>query len=151
MQAIGRMYGDFVGGRGAIGLLLVRLVFGLGLVLHALGTGKAQHPWSWMDKPGAPSPVPGFLQALAALSEFGGGLALIVGLLTPLAALGIFFTMLYAIVMVHMKAGHPFISVEGKTYESAASYLVVALLMLFTGPGTLSLDHQLFGRKQRAR
>ncbi len=150
MQAIGRMYGDFVGGRGAIGLLLVRLVFGLALMMH--GWGKIQHPFNWMDRPGAPAPIPGFLQFLAALSEFGGGLALIVGLLTPLAALGIFFTMLFAVVMVHMKAGDPFVSGGGgKSYESAASYLVVALLMFFTGPGTLSLDHQLFGRKQRAR
>jgi len=41
--------------------------------------------------------VPGFLQGLAALSEFGGGLALIAGLLTPLAAFGIACTMVVAV------------------------------------------------------
>lgn len=144
-----RLYSDFIGGRGAIGLLLVRLVFGVALMLH--GKDKIVNPFGWMDKPGAPSPVPDILQALAALSEFGGGLALVVGLLTPIAALGIFFTMLYAAVLVHMKAGHPFVSSGGKSYESAAGYLAVALLMMFTGPGALSLDAQLFGRKRRER
>lgn len=142
-----RFYGDFVSGRGALGLLLVRLIFGSALMIH--GFEKIQHPFGWM---GLKAPVPGFLQALAALSEFGGGLALVVGLLTPLAALGIFCTMLFAILMVHMKVGDPFVDPHGgKSFESAAGYLAVALLMMFIGPGALSVDAQLFGGKRRAR
>ena len=56
------------------------------------GWSKIQNPFGWMQG----APVPGFLQALAALSEFGGGLALIVGLLTPFACLGIMSTMFVA-------------------------------------------------------
>jgi|GEM_PF-5430478 len=78
------LYAPFVEERGAVGLLLLRLVFGAALVLH--GFPKIQHPTNWM---GAGAPVPGFFQFLAAFSEFFGGLAVIIGLLTPIAAFGI--------------------------------------------------------------
>ncbi|HEX9000087.1 MAG TPA: DoxX family protein [Blastocatellia bacterium] len=142
---IDKLFGNFVGGRAAWGLLLVRLVFGLGIAQH--GWGKIQKPFTWM---GADAPVPGFLQALAALSEFGGGIALILGLLTPLALLGLTITLLVAITTVHLKAGHPFVARGGgPSYELAALYLAVSLLVLFAGPGRLSLDAKLFGRGQR--
>lgn len=143
-----RIFGTFVTGRGAIGLLILRLVFGLGLMLH--GLPKIQAPFNWMP---ASAPVPGILQALAALAEFGGGLAILLGLLTPLAALGVFFTMLVAIGMVHLTAGHPFVASRpgSPSYESAAGYLAVSLLMMITGPGTLSLDHLIFGRRLAPR
>ena len=135
--------GDYVGGRGATGLLIVRIIFGAGIALH--GWGKIQHPFSWM---GPEAGVPGILQCLAALSEFGGGIALMLGLLTPIAMFGLACTMLAAIFTVHLKAGQPFVaSGAGPSYEKAALYLGVALLMIFTGPGALSLDAKLFGKK----
>jgi putative oxidoreductase len=135
--------GDFIGGRAATGLLIVRIVFGVAMAQH--GWGKIQHPFSWM---GPDAGVPGIFQLLAALSEFGGGIALVLGLLTPLAMLGWVFTMLYAIFMVHMKAGQPFVAQGGgPSYEKAALFLAVALQMIFTGPGVLSLDAKLFGKK----
>jgi putative oxidoreductase len=138
-----KLFGSFIGGRGAIGLLLVRLVSGLGLMFH--GWGKMQNPMAWM---GPEAPVPGVLQALAAVSEFGGGLALILGLLTPIAAFGIACTMAFAIFGYHLRQGDPFVATTGgSSYELAALYLAVALLMLFTGPGRLSLDAALFGKK----
>jgi putative oxidoreductase len=137
-----KIFGHFVGGRAAWGLLVVRVIFGLGIAQH--GWGKIQRPFTWM---GPDSPVPGFLQALAALSEFGGGIALILGLLTPLALLGLAITMIVAITTVHLKAGHPFVARGGgPSYELAALYLAVSLLALIAGPGKLSLDAKLFGR-----
>ncbi len=138
------IYGTFLSGRTAIGLLLVRVVFGLGIALH--GWGKIQKPFTWM---GPDAPVPGFLQALAALSEFGGGIALILGLLTPLALLGLAITMIVAITTVHLKAGHPFVARGGgPSFELAALYLTVSLFVLIAGPGRLSLDAILFGRSR---
>ena len=61
-------------------LLLIRLVMGYAFILH--GWGKIQNPMGWM---GPDATVPGVLQLLAAVSEFGGGIALIIGLLTRLA------------------------------------------------------------------
>jgi putative oxidoreductase len=138
-----RFFGEFVGGRGALGLLIVRVIFGLGIMQH--GWGKIQKPFSWM---GPDSPVPGFLQALAALSEFGGGIALIFGLLTPIAMFGLMCTMLTAIFTVHIKAGDPFVARGGgRSYELAALYLGFAVMMILTGPGKLSIDARLFGRR----
>lgn len=69
--------------RVSLGLLVLRLVFGFALVMH--GWGKIQNPMSW-----AGDNFPGILQLLAAVSEFGGGIAWMIGLLTPLASFGVF-------------------------------------------------------------
>jgi putative oxidoreductase len=132
---------QYFSGAPAIGLLILRFVFGLGLVLH--GLPKIQNPTGWMG----PNGMPGFLQFAAALAEFGGGIALILGLLTPLAAVGIAITMAVAILTAH--AGDPFISpTGGKSFELAALYLASALGLLFVGPGALSLDAAIFGRRK---
>jgi putative oxidoreductase len=137
------LYGDFVGGRGAVGLLILRVVAGLAFVLH--GWSKIQHPFTWM---GPDASIPGILLALAAVSEFLGGIAWIVGLLTPLASLGILSTMVVATHMHMVILGQPFIGKES-SYELPLVYLCVALLLLLAGPGKLSVDALLFGRKDR--
>ena len=139
-----RLFGQFVGGRGAVGLLILRLVAGSALMLH--GWPKIQHATSWMG-PGAP--VPGFLQFLAAFSEFFGGLAFLTGLLTPIAALGVAITMLFALLAVHFKNHDPFVSMHGSSFESALIYFSIAMVMMFTGPGVISLDALLFGKRQQ--
>lgn len=138
-----KLFGSFVGGRAALGLLIIRVITGAALMFH--GWGKIQKPFSWMPPD---APVPGFLQALAALSEFGGGLALVIGLLTPIAAFGIACTMAFAVFAVHLKSGHPFVATSGgPSYELATAYLGVALLAILAGPGKYSLDAMLFGKK----
>ena len=140
---IPRLFGPFVVGRPALGLLFIRLVFGLALVFH--GLSKIQNPFHWMDR--MPAPAPGILQGLAALSEFGGGLALIVGLLTPLACLGILSTMIVAFVKVHLPAGNAFVANGAASFETVAFFAVIALALIIAGPGALSLDALLFGRR----
>lgn len=138
---------SFVTGPGAIALLIVRIVFGLGLMFH--GWSKINDPFHWM---GPHAWAPGFLQALAALAEFGGGFALIVGLLTPLAALGVICNMLVAIIGVHLAKGDPFVAAPGHhgSYESALGYLTVATLLLLMGPGMVSLDALIWGNLRRS-
>lgn len=126
-------------------LLLVRLISGFAFVLH--GWGKIQNPFGWM---GAEAPVPGILQFLAALAEFGGGIAWILGALTPLASLGIGFTMLVAVAMHAFVMKDPFVNMTGApgpSFEPALGYLGIAILLFVMGPGRYSLDRKLFGER----
>lgn len=125
-------------------LLFMRLIAGVGFMLH--GWGKIQNPFSWMPES---SPVPGVFQFLAAFSEFGGGLALILGLLTPLALSGLIVTMIVAVLFHGVMLGDPFVNTSGTggSYEPALSYLGIFIVLLATGPGKWSLDQKLFGTK----
>lgn len=127
---------DAPSSRASLGLLVLRVVSGGAMASH--GWGKIQNPFHWMD--GASSPPPSVLQFLAALSEFGGGLALILGAVTVVAAAGIFFTMAEAM-RHHVSAGDPF----GK-WELALLYFVIAVVMLAAGPGRFSVDALLRSR-----
>lgn len=134
-------YPIHLGFRPSFALLVLRIVCGLAFMLH--GWPKIQHAFSWM---GPDAPIPGIFQALAAFSEFAGGLAWIIGLLTPLASLGMFFTMAVA-VFFHASKGDPFVSMGGPSYEPAAVYLVISFLLMWMGAGKFSLDHLIFKNK----
>lgn len=125
---------------GNVALLLLRVVAGVGFMLH--GWGKIQNPFGWM---GPDAFAPGVFQALAAVAEFGGGLAWIIGLFTPLASLGIAFTMAVAFYMHAVMRGDPFVASGGSSYEAAALYFCIAVILFAMGPGRLSLDQALFG------
>jgi putative oxidoreductase len=144
-----RLYADFLGGPRAVALLFLRLVAGSAMMHH--GWPKIQHPTSWMPPE---APIPGWLQFLAALSEFGGGLSWVLGALTPLFSLGMICTMAFATFAVHVRMGHPFVAdpaQPGPSYESALVYLAIAVLLLIVGPGRISVDALLFGKTPRPR
>lgn len=124
----------------SIALLILRLVAGTAFIIH--GSQKISAPWTWM---GPDSPVPGIFQFLAAISEFGGGIAWILGLLTPLASLGIAGTMSVAVFMHSMILKDPFVNLTGgSSYELASAYLCISLVLSILGPGKFSLDNKLF-------
>lgn len=137
------LYRNTTYGGTSAGLLLVRLVMGTAFILH--GWGKVQNPTGWMPNSG----IPGVLQAAAAFSEFGGGIALILGLLTPAAATLLAITMAVA-VKFHFGQGDPFVAVGGPSYELAAVYLAASLMFVLAGPGQFSLDAALFGKRRTA-
>ncbi len=133
---------EVVKGKGAVALLALRLVAGPAFILH--GLPKIQNAFVWM---GAEASIPGWLQALAAFCEFAGGIALLLGLLTPLAALGIACVMAYAMFGVHIPKGDPFVGM-GSSWELAAVYLAIMIALILRGAGEYSLDALIKGNKK---
>jgi putative oxidoreductase len=91
-------------------------------------------------------PMPGVIGPFIALLEFFGGLALVIGLLTRLAALGLAFDMVGAILLVHLAGG--FFLPTG--FEYALTLLGASLAIALAGPGALAADHALAGRRAGA-
>ncbi len=91
-------------------------------------------------------PLPGIAGPATGLVEFFGGLALVAGLLTRLAGLGLAVAMLGAIGFVHLAGG--FFAPNG--VELPLALLGAALTLAVTGAGRYSLDTLLAGRDGRA-
>jgi putative oxidoreductase len=87
-------------------------------------------------------PFPGLTGPLIALLEFFGGLALVIGLLTRLVALGFVFDMLGAILLVQLKNGF-------SRYELEFLLLGSSLALVLTGAGRFSVDSLIAGRRER--
>lgn len=125
----------------SVGLLLTRIFAGAAMAQH--GWPKMQNMTSWMG-----DAMPGFLQALAAISEFGGGIALLLGALTPLAMFGLLCTMGVA-ANSHISRGDAMVaSGPGQgSWELAGLYFVLSLMFILAEPGKFSIDKALFGVK----
>jgi putative oxidoreductase len=126
----------------AIGLLILRL--GIGLIIAAHGAQKLFGVWGgpgmtkWTQSVQRLRIRPAQPWAwVAALSEFGGGLLLALGLLSPLGSLALIGAMLVAIATVHLPKGF-WVSKGG--FEFNLSLIAGAAALAFTGPGPYSLD-----------
>ncbi len=88
-------------------------------------------------------PLPGIVGPAVALLEFFGGIALLLGLLTRLTGLGLFFNMLGAIFLVHLPNG--FFMPNGIEFPLALAGAALGFALM--GPGAFSLDHELARRR----
>jgi putative oxidoreductase len=90
--------------------------------------------------------MPAPLAFLVICTEFFGGLGLLVGLLTRIAALGIAGLMIGAIFMVHLKVGF-FMNwmgtQKGEGFEFHLLALAIAAALLLRGAGAWSVDRAL--------
>jgi putative oxidoreductase len=89
-------------------------------------------------------PFPQVTGPATALVEFLGGIALIIGLQTRLAGLGLAITMVGAIGLVHLAGG--FFAPNG--FEFPLALLGAAIAVALRGAGRFSLDALITGRRQ---
>ncbi len=124
------------------GLLLLRLVFGLGIAAHG-----GQKLFGWYRGPGLQGTT-GFLESLGfypgrryallnGIAELAGGMLLALGLFGPLGPALIIAVMVVAILTVHLPNGF-FNANQG--YELPLLYATAAAGIALTGPGGLSFD-----------
>ena len=93
-------------------------------------------------------PFPTVSAVLVTAAEFGGGLFLLLGLLTRLAAIPVAFTMLVAFLKVHMRNG----LFLPNGFEYVLVLFAANLAFMISGPGAWALDNVVFGnREQRSR
>jgi putative oxidoreductase len=125
------------------GIFFIRIV--LGIIFFAHGAQKAL---GWFGGPGLGGTVgfmgqigiPAPLAYMAVFTELLGGLALIVGVLSRLSALGLFVTMLVAMFKVHWVNGFFMGSnPQGAGIEYNLALAAMALAIVLTGPGALGL------------
>jgi len=134
-------------------LLILRLFMGVCFIRHGWPKLRNLQTWAQMLN------TPAWLCFLSAGSMWAGGVALLVGLLTPLASFAILVSMAYAMVL-EIRSGFPFIAPdpylipdgdyagpmgvgEPPSWEKAAMYVVMCVVLIFCGGGLLSLDNLL--------
>jgi putative oxidoreductase len=93
--------------------------------------------------------IPALFAFLAIAAEFFGGLGLIFGLLTRVAAFGILSNMIVAVTMVHHQFGF-FMNwtgtQKGEGYEYHLLVLAATTLLMIRGAGAASVDRLLSSR-----
>lgn len=90
--------------------------------------------------------IPAPLALLAIVTEFFGGLGLIVGFLTRIPALGIAVEMVSVVFMLHLRNGffmNWFGNQKGEGYEYHLLAIAIAAVLLCRGAGALSVDRAL--------
>src|SRR5258708_5782831 len=125
----------------------------LGIVFFAHG---AQKMLGWFGGPGLASSMrtftehlhlPSTLAFLVIAGEFFGGIGLIVGLFSRIAALFIALTMVGAIATVHFRFGlflNWFGSQEGHGIEYHLLAIALALIVVVKGAGAFSVDRLVY-------
>ncbi|HEY4217444.1 MAG TPA: DoxX family protein [Gemmatimonadaceae bacterium] len=128
-------------------LLVIRIALGIIMIAHGyqkvftMGLGAVTGGFTQMGVP-----MPAMTAPIIAFVELLGGCAVLIGLLTRLASLGLAIDMLGAITFVHFKNG--FFLPTGFEYPMALLFIAIALTL--AGPGEYSIDAMIAGRRTGA-
>jgi len=124
--------------------LLMRGALGVCIFLHGANKWKTadsrRGTARWFASIGMRRPK--MQAAMAAFTEMGGGVLLMVGLFVPTAGAAVLATMIVAIVVAHRRRGF-FIFNEGQGWEYCAMLGAVAIAISGMGGGRASLDNAL--------
>lgn len=127
-----------------LGLTLMRVVVGLIMAVH--GWTKLVQLDVWTQVVALLGvPAPQVFAGLSVAAELAGGIGLVLGLLTPIAALAVVVELCVAIALVHAGNG---LFVQNGGFEYALTLAVVAFFFMLRGGGPVSLDRAIFGRRR---
>lgn len=116
-----------------IALLILRIALGIIFIRH--GWPKVKNPL-WGTHIGVPK-IAGIYSMIA---EFFGGLAILLGLYTQIAAILIVLGMLGALYYHIFVWKHKFYNPQGQSWEFPFFLALVAIAVIFLGAGAYSLD-----------
>ena len=125
-----------------LALFFMRLALGAILVAHGYPKvfGGLHHHAQMVASLG----LPAWLGYVSAFTEFFGGLLILVGFFTRVAALAVFIDLLVAIWKVHLHnglVGTP----DRPGYEFALAAAALGFALVFFGGGPIAIDHVLRG------
>jgi putative oxidoreductase len=131
--------------------LALRLSLGVIFVAHS-----AQKLFGVWDGPGLSATmatsktsfeIVTYMLLLVVATEFLGGIAVSIGLLTRLASVGLAIDMMLAIVRVYLANGFflnwSLVPGRGHGYEFNLALFAISIALSLSGPGKLALDHVL--------
>jgi putative oxidoreductase len=139
-------------------LFLLRLVLGFLFFVHG-----SQLVFGWFGGYGLSGSISAFTEKMAILaflaylavfSQFLGGLALIFGFMTRIAALAIAIDMIVAICLVHLPNGlfmNWYGNQKGEGFEYHLLATVIALTLVIAGGGLLSIDRSIAAPREGYR
>lgn len=122
-------------------LLLIRAAWGIAFFQAGWGKfGRLDGVTEFFESLGIPAP--GFHALLVASVEAGGGIALLLGLFSRIAAIPLAISMLVATFTAHLDEFSTLFTEDFTEFLEAAPtpYLLTSLVILFFGPGQFSLD-----------
>jgi len=126
-------------------LALTFLRISTGVIMAGHGWQKAQDIPGWINQvTQMGTPMPKIMAYLALAGELGGGLGLLVGLLTPLAAFGVVCVMAMAVFKIHFPNG---LWAKNNGFEYPLTLMLVGFYFMMRGAGPISLD-ALFCKKK---
>ncbi len=128
-----------------LALLVMRLALAAVMIAHGAQKvfgGMPQH-MSLVSRIGFPA----WMAYVSAWAEFGGGILVLLGLLTRIGALLITIDLAVAILKVHAKNG--LLGPGGFQFPLAVA--VIAFALIFFGGGPISLDHVFGGHAETRR
>jgi putative oxidoreductase len=127
------------------GPLVLRVVVGIIFAVHGYQkiTMGPEAFGGFLSSLGIPAPV--FFAYLVTYVEFLGGIALVLGLLTFWSSVLLAIDMLVAILAVHLQSGF-YVNQGG--YEFALLLLASAVALALMGPGALSGEEKMHGRRE---
>ena len=123
--------------------LVVRIWVGTNMMIH--GYSKLRNMKQAAEEKKQTLGIPVGATYTATILEFLGGLLLIIGLIVPIVGLFFAIFMIANVIMKKRRMNAAYIAPGKASYEIDITYLILSIILIVVGAGTLSVDLLIFG------